>query len=283
MRLPIPESLTHIADMSERWEQLGFASYKAMRQHDNRLAWPAASKRRRAKRESARLRPMAVPAAPVLWTPCIQSTMLSAELAGSTFTGPVEESDVDRAAETVPLIEAQRASALMTPPHMLWGNISDEVARKAGALARVRSVCLLPVVPTHLIQEFMGLIPAHVFPDESDTAETLAARLGDSDWLDDNRFYGTKKKRRTNAQTWQQPRRKTFGVRRSRGTAEDGAAAATYYAYPAPRYDYSCTAFPREAYAFTLFLWHVAREHLTEEQQAQPPNCQLQLLEQLRL
>ena len=210
------------------------------------------------------------------WTSSISFPML-AVAAVSSVDGDVHEAHVEQVAATVPLLEEQRASALMTPATVLWGAIPEEEARAAGALTGVHSVCIAPDVPVDILEGFLSLLPEHVFPRKYDTPDVLAARLGGSDWLDDIRSMSAGHNR-INSSAMPQPRRKTYGVRRRGTTAEDGGDAQELYAYPSPRYDYSCTVLPGPAWRLLLYLWHVASPHLTAEQRAKPPNSMQILL-----
>ena len=69
---------------------------------------------------------------------------------------------------------------------VLWGPVpAAEAARIAGAPAGCESVLIAPAVPFTLLRDVEDLIPSSVKPLPTDTAEKLAARLGESDFLDD--------------------------------------------------------------------------------------------------
>ena len=65
-----------------------------------------------------------------------------------------------------------------------WGPVSLAEAVRSGAFTPASSVLLEPKLPDDLLKSVQGLIPAEAFPRPSDTAQTLAARLGCLDWLD---------------------------------------------------------------------------------------------------
>ena len=84
-----------------------------------------------------------------------------------------------------PDLRAWRYAALQNHA-VLWGPVpAAEAARIAGAPAGCESVLLAPAVPFALHQDVVDLIPPSVKPLPTDTAETLAARLSESDFLDD--------------------------------------------------------------------------------------------------
>ena len=73
----------------------------------------------------------------------------------------------------------------------LWGPVLDDVAFATGALAPASSVLIRPAGASQLESaavRAMALFPADVFPSAEDTADTLAARLGGSGFLDDIHF-----------------------------------------------------------------------------------------------
>ena len=72
---------------------------------------------------------------------------------------------------------------------VLWGPVpAAEAARIAGAPAGCESVLIAPAIPSDLLRDVENLIPASVKPWPTDTAQQLAARLGESDFLDDIHF-----------------------------------------------------------------------------------------------
>ena len=100
----------------------------------------------------------------------------------------------------------------------LWGPVLDDVAFATGALAPASSVLIRPAGASQLESaavRAMALFPADVFPSAEDTADTLAARLGGSGFLDDIHFKkgGHGKGGATmaiNKSKCRQPRRKTW-------------------------------------------------------------------------
>ena len=68
----------------------------------------------------------------------------------------------------------------------LWGPVQEERARGVGALAAATSVLIKPdEVNEDLEAALRELIPLHVLPSPSDTAETLRVRLAASSFLHD--------------------------------------------------------------------------------------------------
>ena len=68
----------------------------------------------------------------------------------------------------------------------LWGPVQEERARGVGALAAATSVLIKPdEVNEDLEAALRELIPLHVLPSPSDTAETLRVRLAVSSFLHD--------------------------------------------------------------------------------------------------
>ena len=116
-----------------------------------------------------------------------------------------------------PDLRAWRYAALQTHA-VLWGPVpAAEAARIAGAPAGCESVLLAPAVPFALHQDVVDLIPPSVKPLPTDTAETLAARLSESDFLDDIHFKAAGHGRggryvQINKTQYPQPRRVTWSV-----------------------------------------------------------------------
>ena len=86
---------------------------------------------------------------------------------------------------------ARSARRRVTGPYQInWGPISDDFAQfVCGSAYGATSILLRldDVQPlANLVQAARAVIPEHVYPLDEDTPETLAARLGESDWLDDS-------------------------------------------------------------------------------------------------
>ena len=86
---------------------------------------------------------------------------------------------------------ARSARRRVTGPYQInWGPISDDYAQiVCGSAYGATSILLRldDVQPlANLVQAARTVIPEHVYPLDEDTPETLAARLGESDWLDDS-------------------------------------------------------------------------------------------------
>ena len=67
----------------------------------------------------------------------------------------------------------------------LWGPVCDRDAALAGSARVAKSVCIAPHVSAFLLAAALGCIPVDLRPRMTDTADSLAERLGASVFLDD--------------------------------------------------------------------------------------------------
>ena len=176
-----------------------------------------------------------------------------------------------------PDLRAWRYAALQNHA-VLWGPVpAAEAARIAGAPAGCESVLLAPAVPFALHQDVVDLIPPSVKPLPTDTAETLAARLSESDFLDDIHFKAAGHGRggryvQINKTQYPQPRRVTWSVQ----LPEQMLYAYTQYGRKPT--DFRCRPMPLAVYKLGRHLWHIALPYLGSQSRLHPPTaCQLML------
>ena len=75
-----------------------------------------------------------------------------------------------------------------TLPHVIeWGPIPAGTAERLGLPSEVESLLIRPTAPevACAAEAVLKIVPPDVLPVEGDTATSLIARLGRSDWLDD--------------------------------------------------------------------------------------------------
>ena len=129
----------------------------------------------------------------------------------------------------------------------------------------------------------MALFPADVFPSVEDTADTLAARLGRCDFLDDIHFKkgGHGKGGATtaiNKSKYRQPRRKTWSVvvdssQDQPPHSQDQAALFAYTQFGRKPSDWRSSPMPMEVFEFSILLWLLARPYLGAVSRASPPTA----------
>ena len=145
---------------------------------------------------------------------------------------------------------------------VLWGPVpAAEAARIAGAPAGCESVLIAPAVPFLLLRDVEDLIPSSVKPLPTDSAEQLAARLGESDFLDDIHFKkaGHGKGGRyiqINKTQYPQPRRVTWSVQLP------GDMLFAYTQFGRKPADFRCRPMPLAVYKLGRHLWHCALPYL---------------------
>ena len=85
-------------------------------------------------------------------------------------------------------VEAWRDSLKERPTiaaRRVWGPVSERAAALAGSAHRAESVCIAPHLDAFMLAAALECIPNDVLPTRTDTAQTLAERLGQSTFLDD--------------------------------------------------------------------------------------------------
>ena len=102
-----------------------------------------------------------------------------------SLTRRTAQSFLDDVAPPPGLVTAPPGAPEPVPHSIVWGAMSRRRALSNGALAPVDSVLLLPDVPPPEAARVLALFPDELFPVQGDTAESLAARLGRSAFLDD--------------------------------------------------------------------------------------------------
>ena len=69
----------------------------------------------------------------------------------------------------------------------VWGPISPDESKAAGAIFPTASVLLRPNVDEGVVRAALGEIPKDLFPTDGDTPASLRDRLAASTWLEDSR------------------------------------------------------------------------------------------------
>ena len=129
-----------------------------------------------------------------------------------------------------------------------------------------------------------GAVSADVFPSVEDTADTLAARLGGCDFLDDIHFKkgGHGKGGATkaiNKSKYPQPRRKTWSVVVDSSQedqpphSQDQAALYEYTQFGRKPSDWRSSPMPMEVFALSILLWRLAMPYLGAVSKASPPTA----------
>jgi hypothetical protein len=135
----------------------------------------------------------------------------------------------------------------------------------------------------------LGCIPNDLRPRATDTADSLAERLGGSAFLDDahvlrggsgKRNRSQDKRIRLNASTYSAPRRKSWSVVvKGERMDSDGGRVVTlfnYNAYGRVAEDVRCAPMPQPVFDLGVQLWLAAMPHLCDESRLEPPtHCQL--------
>ena len=146
-----------------------------------------------------------------------------------------------------------------------WGPMSDGTAAKLGSARGVQSVCIAPKLAPFLVAAALGCIPTTLRPRFTDTAESLAARIAGSDFLDEahvlrggngKRKRGQPMRVRLNEQTYSAPRRKSMSVVvEGERVDRDGDRVVTLYnynAYGRTKEDVRCAPMPRPVFDLGL-------------------------------
>jgi hypothetical protein len=178
--------------------------------------------------------------------------------------------DKRRAESFFPLVNCER----------LWGPVRAAEAKACGALAPVGSVLLRPTLLWSEAQSVNALLPAALFPQPSDTADSLASRLSESDFLDPivvpDGGNGCRGGVLLNTTTYAQPRRVSWSVTFP-ALGADGQPVRMLLQYPhAYHKSVHCKAMPMPVFNLGVELWGVAWPYLTDVCQQSPPNhCEL--------
>ena len=132
-------------------------------------------------------------------------------------------------------------------------------------------------------------IPNDVLPTSTDTAQTLAERLGQSAFLDDahplrggsgKRKRGQSLRVKLNASTYSAPRRKSWSVvvktEHVDGDGDPVVALFNYNAYGRTAEDVRCAPMPLPVFDLGVHLWLAALPFLCDASRSAPPtHCQL--------
>ena len=136
--------------------------------------------------------------------------------------------------------------------------------RTPSAAPFLHAACFTPWVPDEILQPVLDGIPNEMWPVEGDTPQSLAARLGESTWLD----YLVHDGKPVNGNpTARQPRRKTYGVEvTAEHTDADGDTVSEMFRYEAPRRkNNACWKMPMPIWHLVLFVWRAALKHLPDD------------------
>jgi hypothetical protein len=179
--------------------------------------------------------------------------------------------DKRRAESCVPLARSER----------LWGPILAAEAEACGALAAVTSVLLRPDLRGCAALSVAALLPPALFPQPSDSAESLSSRLSKSDFLDpivvpaggNGRLGATVL---LNATDYAQPRRVSWSVTFP-AVGPDGQPELLLLWYPhAYHKTEHCKPMPMPVFNLGVELWRVAWPYLTDVCRLRPPvHCEL--------
>ncbi len=156
----------------------------------------------------------------------------------------------------------------------LWGPVSRSDARAVGALDGTASVLL--DIRGWFLSELMGavraLVPEEVIPRRDDTPESLARRIGETDFFDDAHVLkgGCGPRRvRLNSTTYPQPRRVTWSA-----IVRTDESSHWLYTYPTlyrePE-DWRCRPMPMAVFELAVFLWKAAWPYLSPRSRLSPP------------
>ena len=172
-----------------------------------------------------------------------------------------------------------------------WGPVLKDTAATVGCVRAAASVAIIPSIPPAVVDAALQCVPAEVLPRVDDTRQSLAARLGNSRFLDDahvlNKGNGRRgangsKRRRLNESCHAAPRRKSWSVVvTAEHEDEDGekvVALCNYSVYGRQAEDVRCAPMPSPVFALGEVLWLAAMPYLCEESRRNPPtHCQLLL------
>ena len=174
---------------------------------------------------------------------------------------------------------------------VLWGPISPEASRRAGAVFPTSSVLLRPELPCGVAEAAIAVVPDEVLSRPDDTASTLRARLAQSSFLEDIHVLkgGRGPARvRLNATCYPQPRRRSWSLAEKKEGVDDQptddacASLLSYTAYGRLPSDWEAIHLPLPVEDLGVALWRVALPFLAEPSTRCPPTgCQLLLYYQL--
>ena len=167
----------------------------------------------------------------------------------------------------------------------LWGPISEEEARRAGASFPTSSVLFRPAVPEEIRAAALEVVPTDVLPRQGETIRGFVQRLAESSFLNDSHVLkdGQGPRRvRLNGKSYPQPRRVDWSVvvkdERVDDDGDDVITLLNYTAYGREPTDWESHVMPRPVYDLGYILWRESWPLLTELcKKHPPPACQLLL------
>lgn len=173
----------------------------------------------------------------------------------------------------------------------VWGPVLAGAAARVGSLRDASSVVIIPEIATHISAAALQCVPGELLPRADDSAETLAARVGASAFLDDahvlnkgngKRGHNGQKRRRLNESCMAAPRRKTWSVVvGAEQVDEDGCEMVQLFNYSAfgrVAEDVRSAPMPLPVFALGEQVWLAAMPYLCEASRRNPPtHCQLLL------
>ena len=170
----------------------------------------------------------------------------------------------------------------------LWGPVTEPRARAIGALAAATSVLIKPDEINEDIEAAVaGLIPLHVLPSQSDSAESLRVRLSKSEFLHEawvlRDGHGRRGYTRLKATSYPQPRRVRWSKEivsehvDSSGERVVGCVAYPHY-YTRSPLDQPCEVMPAAVEQLVAWAHELAKPYLPLRLQVSSPNaCELNL------
>jgi hypothetical protein len=170
----------------------------------------------------------------------------------------------------------------------LWGPVSEERARAIGALSAATSVLIKPdEVDENIEAAVAGLLPLHVLPSLSDSAESLRVRLSESDFLHEawvlRDGHGRRGYIRLNVTSYPQPRRVRWSkeiISEHVDSSADrivGCVAYPHYYHRSPL-DQTCEVMPAAVEQLVAWAHELAKPYLPLRLHASSPNaCELNL------
>lgn len=185
-----------------------------------------------------------------------------------------------------------RVRQRVIPAHeRIWGPVSEVEAAKVGCIRAAASVVIMCAIAPSVLNGAMQCIPVELLPRADDTAEELAARLGESTFLDNahvlnggngKRGRFGQKRRRLNETCYPAPRRKSWSVVvRPEEPDEDGDAVLrlfNYSAYGRLAEDVRSAAMPTPIFELGVQVWLAAMPYLSIQSRRNPPtHCQMLL------
>jgi hypothetical protein len=119
-----------------------------------------------------------------------------------------------------------------------------------------------------------GVFNENCIPGKTDSAESLFAKFDKLDMFDEIFVHVKKDQERLNASSYQQPRRRVYGVIHSENLSVDGTSVANLYPYPINSciVKSMCVPIPSYMYDFMKTIWERTRDLMPSTARDIPPN-----------